>query len=123
MSLKQVTGRSFVWSIPEDADSLSTTESEMEHAFSEALSFAKLWRLLDSDGSDTIDENELSKIMSKELVSKMMKQIDWNGDNVLTFNELAWMMSQRSLGSSGASNEDLTKDLTKKLSLSDFGAK
>ena len=116
VSANQVTERSFVYSESKDAHLLNDIESAIEQAFSDALSFAKFWRLLDSDGSDTIDEKELSKILSGEQISKMMKQIDWNGDNVLSFNELAWMMSQ-----TGVSRAAGTNALARKLSLDDVG--
>ena len=68
---------------------------EIERAFSKTIGFKQFYKVLDSDGSNTVDEKELIKILTPEQAKRMMDTIDWNGDRVLTFNELAWLMSQQ----------------------------
>jgi hypothetical protein len=81
---------------PQDIHQLEQSAVAVEAAYSKAIAFLVFWQKLDSDGNESISETELIDFFSnKDDAQAILSMVDWNGDQQLSFSELAWIMSPR----------------------------
>ena len=80
------------YSEPGDISTLSTEDASIERAYAAAIRLLLWWNTVDKDGNRCLDRKELVAAMPEGSADALIERVDADGDRVLTFTELAWVI-------------------------------
>lgn len=86
------TTQSAAYSEPIDISDLTPEEASIERAYAAAVKLLQWWNTVDKDGNRCLDRAELIAAMSEGGADALIERVDADGDRVLTFTELAWVI-------------------------------